>query len=99
MSLEGDRIQMVSASSSGTLAQARSGGIGDYVGHLTVFPENTSGGTVVLKDGTSGVTISAVYGTLTETSPRHVVVNAISRIGAWVLTVPANMHVTANGDF
>lgn len=98
--LEGDRIQVIAASSSGVLAQAGSGKVGDFLGHIVIHPENTSGGSVVISDGSSGSVITAmVSAALSDVSPRHVVLNAISRSGAWKVVTGANLHVTANGDF
>lgn len=74
------------------------GGVGDYISHVTIIPETTSAGTIALLDGAVSRDIF-VAGTLSDLSPRTVVLGMVSVSGAWKLTTGASVHAIAVGRF
>lgn len=79
------------------------GGQGDIIERLIIVPETTAAGTVSIRDGTGSAAAynSNVFvtGTLSDLSPKTVLLGARSVSGDWSVTTGTNVHVIAVGRF
>lgn len=76
------------------------GATGDFVSHITVVPESTSPGNVILLDNAIAITVFAGgTGSVLDLKPFVVPLQMYSTSGAWKLTTGANVSVVAVGDF
>lgn len=79
-----------------------SGGKGDVIYSVTVFPESTVAGAITLYDDTAGVVIYPGGGVtaLSSLIPFTIILGpAASKNGAWKITTGTNVHVRAYGNF
>lgn len=78
------------------------GGTGDYLAYLIIYPATTAAGAVSLEDGTgTNYTIHPGGGTtaLTQLYPIVVPMNRVSLLGAWEVTTGTNVSVDCVGVF
>lgn len=97
-SSDGD-YQAVAASATNTPLGAN-GAVGDFLGTLFIIPGTTTPGAVTLKDGSS--TVLAFAGgasSVPNLIPIPLVINAVSKNGAWNVTTGSNVTVLATGSF
>jgi len=96
--------QDVAASQSSTTIKGQSGatgGAGDWLDFVEIFPESTSPGQVTLQDG-ANTAVAIFYGGATSVGslvPFTVPVRAKSANGAWKIVTGAAVHVRAVGNF
>jgi hypothetical protein len=92
---------VTAAVSATTTLQSSAGAVGDYLDHVVVFPSATNAGTVAIVDNaTTLVTWPGGSGTaLLSLLPFTIFVGAVSRSGAWKLTLGTNVTAIAVGRF
>jgi hypothetical protein len=92
---------VTAAVSATTTLQSSTGATGDYLDHVVVFPSATNAGTLaVIDNATTLVTWPGGSGTaLLSLLPFTIYVGAVSRSGAWKLTLGAGVTALAVGRF
>lgn len=78
-----------------------SGGAGQHLSHLVVFPATTSPGAVTLTDGslTGKVVFAGGASSVSNLVPFTIFMGCDSQSGPWKVTTGANVSVRAVGDF
>lgn len=84
-----------------TTIQSLTGAIGDYLGHIVVFPGTTAAGSIVIKDGATTIATYAGGGgtALLTLTPFTIYIGAVSTVGAWSAVVGGNVTGIAVGRF
>jgi hypothetical protein len=92
---------VTAAVSSTTTLQSVTGAAGDYLDHVIVFPTTTAAGSVTVIDNATTVATYAggVTTALLTLTPFTIFVGAVSRSGAWKLTLGSNVTALAVGRF
>lgn len=77
-----------------------SGAIGDALLGLLVVPATTSPGNVIIKDGSTSITVFTGGATsVADLKPFFIPIGLLSVNGAWAVTTGANVSVIAIGKF
>ena len=76
------------------------GSEGDYLAHVLIIPATTSPGNVIVKDGSTSITLFAGgASSVADLAPFDVPLGVFSETGAWAITTGANVSVIAVGRF
>jgi hypothetical protein len=92
---------VTAAASATTTLQSTTGATGDYLDHVVVFPGTTAASSVAVIDNATTLVTWPGGGTtaLLTLTPFTIYVGAVSRSGAWKLTLGSNVTALAVGRF
>lgn len=85
---------------SATTILGATGGAGDYLAEVVVFPGTLTPGSLTIKDGATTVaTFAGGSGSVSNLVPFPIPIGAKSVSGAWSVVTTANITAFATGDF
>ena len=88
------------AASQTAQALGATGATGDYLEKVIIVPATTSPGNVIIKDGSTSITIFTGGATsVADLKPIVVPIDCVSVSGAWAITTGANVSAIGVGDF
>jgi hypothetical protein len=92
---------VTAAAGATTTLQSSAGAVGDYLDHIVIFPGTTAAGSVAVIDNATTLVTWPGGGTtaLLTLTPFTIFVGAVSRSGAWKLTLSTNVTALAVGRF